>query len=226
MTPRLRRRLAGSDADRRYNSTDIALDTGWRDGQYLAIDLETTGLDARRDEIIAYGAVPIVDGRIRLSQAVSGYVKPRGVVSAAATRVHALRTQDLDGAPPLVHGVDALLPAMTGRIIVAHCAWIERGFLARALRTCSAAVFHNPVIDTDALSRHWAPSMHHDLAPRQSIGLEYLADQLGLPVHAPHDALGDALTTAQVFLALTQHLAAQPDSLSAMALSCLGAAAN
>ena len=33
-----------------------------------------------------------------------------------------------------------------------------------------------------------------------------LAGALGLPAHRPHDAIGDALTTAQVFLALATHL--------------------
>jgi len=40
----------------------------------------------------------------------------------------------------------------------------------------------------------------------ESIALEYLARTLDMPVHCPHDALGDALTTAQVFLALVSRL--------------------
>ena len=38
------------------------------------------------------------------------------------------------------------------------------------------------------------------------LGLTELASRLGLPAHRPHHALGDALTTAQVFLALATHL--------------------
>jgi DNA polymerase III epsilon subunit-like protein len=39
-----------------------------------------------------------------------------------------------------------------------------------------------------------------------SPGLSGLARSLGLPVHRPHHADGDALTTAQVFIALATHL--------------------
>jgi DNA polymerase III epsilon subunit-like protein len=33
-----------------------------------------------------------------------------------------------------------------------------------------------------------------------------MARSLGLPVHRPHEADGDALTTAQAFIALASHL--------------------
>ncbi len=39
-----------------------------------------------------------------------------------------------------------------------------------------------------------------------SIALEYLGSRLGVPIHTPHNALGDAMTTAQVFLALASKL--------------------
>jgi DNA polymerase-3 subunit epsilon len=44
---------------------------------------------------------------------------------------------------------------------------------------------------------------------RGELDLERLATELGLPVDSPHHALGDAITTAQVFLALSGRLASQ-----------------
>ena len=205
MNPRLRRLVAVNEADRLYNRTQADLDAPWRDQDYLAVDVETTGLDTRHDQIVSYGAVPIIDGRIRFADAVSGYVKPTRDVSAAAVRVHGLRRADLDTAPPLLDCVNTLLPAMTGRVVVAHCGWIERAFLSRALHASSAAVFHNPTVDTALLAQRWLGSAATGGCD-ESIALEYLARTLDMPVHRPHDALGDALTTAQVFLALVSRL--------------------
>ena len=60
------------------------------------------------------------------------------------------------------------------------------------------------MIDTDVLGRLWLPERDGE-GPRR-ISLSDLAAALGLPAHSPHDAVGDALTTAQVFIALASHL--------------------
>ena len=43
--------------------------------------------------------------------------------------MHGIRAADLDGAPPLAEAVEMLLGAMTGRVLVAHHADVERAFL-------------------------------------------------------------------------------------------------
>jgi DNA polymerase-3 subunit epsilon len=225
MNLRLRRLVALNDTDRLYNRAQADLDAGWRDQNYLAVDLETTGLDTRNDQIVSYGAVPIIDGRIRFADAVSGYVKPTREISADAIRVHGLRRQDLDTAPPIGDCIDSLLPAMTGRVVVAHCGWIERAFLSRAMHTSSAAVFHNPIVDTARLAHRWLGSpATGDFG--ESIALELLARTLDMPVHCPHDALSDALTTAQVFLALVNRLEATAGPLTVRSLTRLSAQNN
>jgi DNA polymerase-3 subunit epsilon len=222
MIDRLRRRPALTDADRAYNRTEAQLDVQWREQDYLALDFETTGLNIRRDQIIAYGAVPIVDGRIRFAEAVSGHVRPTREMSADAIRIHGLRRQDLDTAPPVADCVTALLPALTGRVLIAHCGWIERAFLSRALRACSASVFHSPIVDTAVLAQHCLGELV-TCERGDAIGLEYLSRTLNMPVHSPHDALGDAMTTASVFLALLTRLEAARGPLTVRALTHLSA---
>jgi DNA polymerase-3 subunit epsilon len=64
-------------------------------------------------------------------------------------------------------------------------------------------------VELSRLERRPPPSEGEE-APRgvavSSPGLGDLARSLGLPVHRPHHADGDALTTAQAFLALATHL--------------------
>ena len=118
-------------------------------------------------------------------------------------RIHGLRTADLAAGTPPDVAADALLDALRGRILVAHAAWVERGFLARrsALR---GARLRGGLVDTLALGRLRLLERDGVLPP--PLALEALAGELGLPVHARHSARGDALTTAQVFLALAAHL--------------------
>ncbi len=206
MITRLRRFITPTDADRDYNSAQIDLDMPWRTQEYLALDFETTGLDLRRDHIVAYGAVPVIAGRIRAAEALAGLVKPRKGMSADALRIHCLHPRDLESAPPLSAAVARLMPALTRRVVIAHCSWIERALLCRAMVKTSAANYHSPMVDTEVLARH---TLSLPEARTHAISLEWLARELGMPVHTPHLALGDAMTTAEVFLALAHRLEAQ-----------------
>lgn len=211
MITRLRRFIAPTDADRDYNCATIDLDAPWRTQEFLALDFETTGLDLRRDHIVAYGAVPVVEGRIRAAGALSGLVKPHKAMSDDALRIHCLHQRDLESAPPLSAAVAHLLPALTGRVVIAHCSWIERALLRRAMAKTSTARYHSRMVDTEVLARH-ALSLPDE--GTHAISLEWLACKLGMPVHTPHLALGDAMTTAEVFLALAHRLEAQRGALT------------
>jgi DNA polymerase-3 subunit epsilon len=205
-----------STAARAYREAPLpAARTPWREVTYSVIDFETTGLDPSSDEIISFAAVTVADGRVRLQDAVYELVRPTRMPDAETIRVHGLREADLAGAPALTERLDVLLEALTGRVLVAHVAAIETGFLSAALEARGLRL-RNPVVDTAALAvelsrlqRRPAPTDDDEMSAGVGIsspGLGDLARSLGLPVHRPHHADGDALTTAQVFLALATHL--------------------
>jgi len=193
--------------------------TPWRQASYCAVDLELSGLDPKRDEIVSFGAIPIEDGRVQLSAAVHGRVRPLRSMSEAAIRVHGMREADLAGAPPLDVAIDPLLAVMAGRIPVVHVAAIERGFLRPALRRQGVRL-RGPMIDTSVLGLIWLHERDGH-GPRRA-SLTELAAALGLPSHRPHDAVGDALTTAQAFVALATHL----DALGGESVRSLASAAR
>jgi DNA polymerase-3 subunit epsilon len=181
----------------------------WRLAEYCVMDLETTGLDPVRDRIISYGLVPVVDGRIMTSEAIYSLVNPGITVTRESVMVHALRQCDVAEAPNIDDCFDEILAMLEGRILVAHSAWIEVSFLSEAAKRRKTKI-RPVVVDTAVLAgrlllaNSWLPSGH-------DISLEYASAVLGLPAHTPHHALGDAMTTAQLFLALSARLAASGD---------------
>jgi DNA polymerase III subunit epsilon len=167
------------------------------------VDIETTGLDPDADEIISFAALQIERGRLRLDDALYELVRPRRIPDRDTILIHGLRKAELVDAPPLAESLDGLLEALTGRVMVAHVASIEQAFLGAAFAENGLSLI-NPVVDTAALAAELFRLRERDsTAP---FGLTPLAQTLGLPVHRPHEADGDALTTAQVFLALATHL--------------------
>jgi DNA polymerase-3 subunit epsilon len=175
--------------------------TPWRQARFCVVDLETTGLDPRRDEIVSYAAIPVDEGRARPAGLVAGLVRPERMPPPETIRIHGLRPVDLEDAPPLDAALDELLPALEERALIAHVAAIETGFLGRALRVRGERL-KGPVIDTAKMAE---AVLGRDESGRP-FALDALASRLDLPVHRRHHAEGDALTTAQVFLALARAL--------------------
>ncbi len=180
--------------------------TPWRDARLVAVDVEATGLDTRRDRVISFGAVPIEGGRILAGDAVYGLVNPRREIPAESIVIHGIRPQELLEAPELPEALRPLAGLVQGAEVIAHAEWVERRFLTAPLRSLGVRL-PRTLLDTAQMFR-----LHEIELGRPDPGLcslASIAERLGLPAHRPHHALGDALTTAQVFLALATHLEAR-----------------
>jgi DNA polymerase-3 subunit epsilon len=175
----------------------------WRSASFIVVDTETTGLDPQVDEVISFAALPVEGARIEAGELVGGLVHPRRPPAPQSVEIHGLLAADLERAPPAPDAIRPLAAALAGRTPVAHAAWVERGFLNEHLVALGTS-WPNRVVDTAVLFRLlWLERGHDDPG---LCSLAALADALGLPSHRPHVAEGDALTTAQVFLALATHL--------------------
>ena len=196
-----RRRSAAASAYRRANPPPPF--TPWREARFAVVDLEMTGLDPSRDEIISFAAVPVEGGKVGAGGTTTAIVRPERMPSAETIRIHGLRPADLAAAPPLDDVRDRILEALTDRIVVAHPARIEREFLSVALRPAGVRLAE-PMICTATL----AGQVLADGVGRRGAEtpLSVAVAALGLPMEAPHTADGDALTTAQLFIALASRL--------------------
>ena len=183
-------------------STNSDLNVNWRSVNYCVIDLETTGLDFKKDEIISMGAVQIASGRIIAEANYYREVRPKQIPSPSSIRIHGIRAVDLESAPPIEVVLPEFAERLRGRVVVAHAAWVENAFLKDHLQELNLD-FSKRMIDTAGLARICnTVDVDFDHEP----SLEHLAKTLDLPVYSPHHALGDALTTAIIFLALATKL--------------------
>ncbi len=181
--------------NRRANSD---LDSNWREINYCAIDLETTGLDFKTDEIISIGAVQVQSARIITEANYYREVRPKLDPTATSIRIHGIRAVDLADAAPIEEVMPEFANLLRGRVVIAHAAWIENAFLKERLENLDLD-YSKRLIDTASLARE-CEVIEDDIEHEPS--LELLARALKLPVYSPHHALGDALTTAILFLAL------------------------
>jgi DNA polymerase-3 subunit epsilon len=179
-------------------------DGPWREADFAVLDVETTGLDLRRDDVISIGVVLMRGPRISTDRWYQ-VVRPTRPIGAEAMKVHALTPAEVEHAPGLPDVLDELRALVRGRVLVAHAAWVERAFLDRALASRRERL-PAEIVDTAALSRACGLRSMGTHEP----DLEDLARELGLPVHTPHHALGDAMTTAEVLMVLATRLESRP----------------
>jgi len=176
-----------------------------RELEFVVLDLEMTGLDPRRDEIASIGYVVVRQRRICLEQAHHRLIQIDGSVAQSAT-LHGIVDADLSDGIPLADALTHLLDVLAGRVLVVHHAPLDLGFLNAACRRLWDAPLVMRVVDTLALARRRHHGPHH--TPRDgALRLHAVRTQYGLPRYPAHNALSDALATAELFLALVAHRA-------------------
>src|SRR5215204_4053887 len=126
--------MAGSTAAaaslRAYAETPLPdPSTSWREADFCVVDLETTGLDPAKDEIVSFAALQIAGGRLRLDDARYQLVRPQRMPGRETIVIHGLRSAELVNAPSLAEVLDGLLEALAGKVMVAHVASIEQAFI-------------------------------------------------------------------------------------------------
>ncbi|MCU0838035.1 MAG: exonuclease domain-containing protein [Rhodospirillales bacterium] len=196
--------MAGPDFDFRLFAGGVAGgvldDTPLSKLHYTVLDTETTGLDpAGGDEIIAIGAVRIVNGRILKRETFDVLVNPRRVISRESQAIHGISPAMLRTMP----GIEDVLPKLArfveDSVIVGHNIAFDMRFLAKK-EAETGVKFTNPVLDTLLLELIAHPNI-------EDKSLEAIAGRLGITITGRHTALGDAMATAEVFLALLPMLA-------------------
>ncbi|MDH7487966.1 MAG: helicase C-terminal domain-containing protein [Anaerolineae bacterium] len=157
---------------------------------YVALDLETTGLDTERDSVIEIGAVKFRSREVLSTW--SSLVNPSRPIPYRITQLTGIREEDVRGAPALASVLADLVRFVGNATIVGHSVQFDLAFLAK-----QGVLTNAEAIDTFELASILVPH-----APRYS--LDILAQTLGVPAAVHHRALDDAQTAMNLFNVLLE----------------------
>ncbi len=172
---------------------------------FVAVDIETTGMNAELDDIVSIGLVPFDSRRIYVAQAKHWMISSQHLTSESIV-VHGITHTELAQAPSLSEVLPKLFTHLQGKQVVVHYRYMEREFFRTAVAEWVEQNFLFPVIDTLELEAQFLrqqQSLASRLLKKQlpSLRLLYARERYNLPAYENHNALVDALATAELLQA-------------------------
>jgi DNA polymerase-3 subunit epsilon len=177
---------------------ELSIDT-LKDTPVISVDLELTGLDAKKNQIIAIGWTQVDDGRIHFSSNRHVLINADQSVGHSAA-IHQLMDSEVATGVPLKNGLQMLFEAARGRIWLFHHAGLDVAFLQQACLSWAGVAPPFAMLDTMQMElrirkRRDSPVLYGDLQ------LGKLRSSYHLPRYTAHNALIDACATAELMLA-------------------------
>ncbi len=170
------------------------------DTPILSVDFETTGLDPVKDQMLSVGSIAIIENEIVLASAYHQVICVEGDLKEDNVVIHQITDDAKAKGEALEQVITDLLNALAGKVMLVHFARIERNFLQRACKQLWGIAPVFPIIDTLMLAKRRLDKRGLPYEPSE-LRLSNLRDWHGLPQFYAHNALNDALATAELLMA-------------------------
>lgn len=156
---------------------------------FVAIDIETSGLNPAEDKIIEIGMVKVIEGKI--ADKYETLVNPRLLIGERITQLTGI-TQDMLEQKPFIEDIIGDIIAFTEDLpVLGHNVIFDYSFIKKAAVN-SGLKFEKTGIDTLKLARRLLPELEHK-------NLEYLCEHFGIEAGSSHRAYDDAVSAMKLF---------------------------
>jgi len=159
---------------------------------YVSIDLETTGLNPKKDKIIEIGAVKVIGGIKK--ESFSTFVNPARKLDQIIIDLTGIKDDDLEDAPYIESVLPGLMDFLEDLPILGHSILFDYSFIKKAA-VDNKLSFEKNGIDTLKIARRFLADLEHR-------NLDYLCNYYKIP-HNAHRALADAVATDELYRRLS-----------------------
>lgn len=182
--------------DKKKNIADVDI---------ITLDFETTGLDINKDSVISAGLVDIVNLGVNLKSARHQLISAEIQLSEENVVIHQITDNDLNDGEHVETILPYLLERLRGKVLLAHHASVELGFMNKMCQQVYGSDFLIPVIDTQFLARRSFDRKNKSYKA-SDLRLFNLRKSFNMPAYKAHNALMDAIATAELFLAIVDEI--------------------
>ncbi len=167
----------------------------------VSLDFETTGLDIKKDRVISIGTVNIEHLGINLESSSHQLINANKKLPESSVVIHQITDTQLTDAMSIEVALPILLKKLSGKTMLAHNAKIELGFINKMCQELYGSNFIIPVIDTQYLAQR-SLERQNKISKSKELRLFNLRKSYNMPAYKAHNALMDAIATAELFLAM------------------------
>lgn len=176
---------------------------------FVCIDLETTGLDPKRDKIIEIGAVKVERGEVTGEW--ETFVNPERKLEERIVELTGIRDEQLAEAEKIVNILPEFFDFLEDKALLGHCVLFDFSFLKKAAVN-ERMTFERMGIDTLKIARKYLKDL-------ESRSLESLCRHYGIP-HNAHRALEDARATVRLYQKLSEEFYKKEEEAGEKSLFC------
>ena len=162
---------------------------------FIAIDVETTGLKPVQHRMIEIALHRYIDGKV--ADRYETFVNPGRALSKFIIELTGIRDEDLEFAPTFDQVADQVVEFLGDSLLVGHNIRFDLSFLNQELKRAGRDKLFNPRVDTLVLATRYLKQVRKP-------SLDRVASAVGLPPRSIHRAGGDAQMTAEAALRLVE----------------------
>jgi DNA polymerase-3 subunit epsilon len=182
-----------------------------RNTEIISLDIETTGLDPAKDRIVSIGLVKIENLGIKLDSCWHKIINAKINLPEQSVVIHQIMDDESLAGASIGTVIPELLLRLKGKVVLVHNAKVEQGFINQACQKLYGTDFVMSVIDTQVLAKRSLDRSNTPYKPKD-LRLFNLRKKFNLPVYKAHNALLDAIATAELFLLLANNISPGSDA--------------
>ena len=172
---------------------------------FVVFDTETSGFNPKKDKLLTIGAVRVSNNKIDLSDSFEVRILQQDIYSTKAIPIHGI-VPNIEKGIPKNEAIQQFINYLGGDIIVGQNIEFDIAMINQELQNMVRGKLKNQNLDTALLAKR----AEHLRSPQRMKPTEFTLDALcihyNIPMHDRHNAAGDALLTALLFLKLLSKL--------------------
>lgn len=174
----------------------------------VSLDFETTGLDIENDRIVSMGLVTIRQLGIDLKSSSHQLINTNVELPETSVVIHQITDEQQVNGISIAEAIPMLLKQLSGKVLLAHNVKVEIGFLNKICKELYGTDFIIPVIDTQFLAKRSFDRQNKSYKANE-LRLFNLRKLYNMPAYKAHNALMDAVSTAELFLAMVNKISSK-----------------
>ena len=170
--------------------------------EFSVFDIETSGLNLKRDQILSIGAVRVFQNEIDTANILELYLKHENY-NTESVHIHGILGSGRENKIDEAKAIERFVNYIGNSVLVGHNVEFDISMINRSLKKLTGGKLKNKVLDTRKLYQRLTNAFN---IPSKSLSLDSICDEFSISKSDRHMAAGDALITAILLVKLVNRL--------------------